>query len=149
MLKRFIMRVGKWQKIYRNVVPLPQTLSTAFGLSNGSQLHLAPLKLTADPNIIDAEIVVSPVPVESWVSSCKLSVRLQHCPKALSVATKFLKKNNINILLTEACATYKERAHWDAICDIKLNADFDNVPTGNRDSYAIKMNELLTDLNTN
>lgn len=141
------MRIGKWQKIYENVIPLPETLSTAFGLTNGSQLHVAPLK-QQDENIFDAEIVVSPVPVENWGSAVRLSVRLQHCPKALSIATKFLKDENINILLTEACATYKERAHWDAICDVSMNDGFKNVSTHDRKEYKEKMNNLLEDLNT-
>ncbi len=140
------MRIGKWQKIYQNVIPLPETLSTAFGLNDGSQLHLAPIK-SQDQHIRDAEIVVSPVPYDSWRSACRLSVRLQHKPKSLSVATKFLREQNINILLTEACATYQERAHWDAICDINLVNGFEKLSSIDRNTYQKELVAFLDHLN--
>src|SRR4029077_16472067 len=36
-------------------------------------------------------------------------------------------KRRVNILLTEACATYQNRAHWDAICDVSQCSEFSDL----------------------
>jgi len=141
------MRVGNWQKIYGNEIPIPETLSTAFGLSDGSQLHLAPI-VSKDKKLKEVEIIVSPVEVNSWASAVRLSVRLQDRPKSLHCATEFLRQHMINILLTEACSTYKERAHWDAICDVKMVDGFNEISLTNRDEYKEDIKDFLNRLNT-
>jgi hypothetical protein len=142
------MRLGIWVPIYRRTLPIPHNLSRSFGLSEGSQLHLAPspdrvASDRTDPHTLSAEIIVSPVPIQSWRSACRLSVRLRNKPGALACATKFLKEQRINILITEACATYQQRAHWDAICDIAQNRDFEALRSRSRESYEQAMGLFL------
>ncbi len=63
--------------------------------------------------------------IESWSSVCGLSVSLADRLRALATATNFLKTMHINILLTEACVTYADRAHWDAIVDLSNTPGFE------------------------
>lgn len=118
------MRIGTWVRIADKSLPIPRTLSTAFGLSAGSKLHVAPI---FEDRERDVELIVSPVPIESWASACRLSARLFHHPGALAEGTEFLKQHNINMLLAEACVTFGGRAHWDAICDVQLSRAFERA----------------------
>lgn len=121
------MRLGKWVPVYRNFIPIPQSMAMAFGLTEGSLLHLAPIRQNGDRHSFHVEIIVSPIPIQGWRSACRLSVRLKNTPRALANATGFLRKRRINILLTEACATYRNRAHWDAICDVSQCSEFSDL----------------------
>ena len=139
------MRVGKLQKIYYGMIPIPETLSTIFALNEGAQLHLAPIRSESIRRGY-VEIVVSPVPYDSWVSVCKLSARLKHKPKALAVASRFFRQERINILLTEACTNYQDRAHWVAICDVALADRFDKVSKQERGEYKRQIEFFMDEL---
>src|ERR1051326_7759341 len=130
------MRIGRWVPVYKRLLPIPRRLAMAFGLYEGSQLYVSRI---TDPN--DAtrrygcELIVSPVPFESWASACRLSVRLNDTPRALATATKFLRERQVNIMLSECCSTYQYRAHWDAICDIARVPDFARLADVQRENY--------------
>jgi hypothetical protein len=96
-------------------------------------LYLAPMVTGRRSRNDDAQIIITPIPPTSWKSVCRLSVRLHDKPKALAKALRFLREREITILLTEAAATFQERAHWDAICDLTSYKGYANtnasVPT--------------------
>lgn len=141
------MRLGKWIRIFNNIVPIPLTFSAAFGLRQGSVLHIAAMPSDVIKTDSDAEIIISPIPLSSWRSVCRLSVRLSDLPGALAKASEFLRKNKINVLLTEAAATFQERAHWDAVCDLTDYPDFIKIRNiKNYESYEKEMKNLLDDL---
>jgi hypothetical protein len=129
------MRVGKWVPTYKNIIPIPRKLALAFGLIEGSELHLAPIVETGDTHKRGCEVIVSPVPIKYWRSVCRLSVRLKDRPHALAVATDFLREHRINILLSETCGTYQQRAHWDAICDLSESPFYSELRSQNRNDY--------------
>jgi hypothetical protein len=141
------MRVGTWVPVYNSMVPIPERLAVSFGLDEGSQLHLATFSGNLAPKRHDVELIVSPVPVPLWRKVCRLSVRLEDKPHALELATRFVADKKINILLTESCATYRERAHWDAICDISL---CEGAPreTSYPETFAREMTEFLAQLSS-
>jgi hypothetical protein len=142
------MRIGKWAPTYRNIVPIPRMLALAFGLIEGSELHLAPITetSTAEAYKHGCEVIVSPVPIKYWQSACRLSVRLRDRPHALAVATDFLRENKINILVSESCSTYQQRAHWDAICDLSESQLYTELRGQKREDYAeaieIQLNKI-------
>lgn len=137
------MRLGKWIRVFQNTIPIPLTFSASFGLREGSTLHLA--AIAADPKTAgpDAEIIVSPIPPASWRSVCRLSVRLHDAPGALAKAAAFLRRRRINILLTEAAATFQERAHWDAVCDLIACPDYAPLRLLDYPAYEKGFRELL------
>src|SRR5947209_5961541 len=137
------MRIGKWVPIYRRLLPIPRRLSMAFGLFEGSQLYLSRIDDLDSPRKHGSEIIVSPVPFESWPSACRLSVRLSDTPGALAIATAFLRKKQINIMLSECCSTYQTRAHWDAICDVANVDGFSNLRILQRHQYDEAMQDFL------
>jgi len=115
----------------------------AFGLFEGSQLHLSRIDDVDSQRMHGAEIIVSPVPFESWRSACRLSVRLSDSPGALATASAFLSRKRMNIMLSECCSTYQTRAHWDAICDIANVDGFSNLKSTPRHQYEEAMKTLL------
>jgi hypothetical protein len=141
------MRVGTWVPVYKTIVPIPVRFAVAFGLREGSQLYIGPLDRGDEVKIHGIELLVSPVPPRLWKSVCRLSVRLHDVPGALAIATRFLVDRQINILLTESCVTYHERAHWDAICDLSTCPGYPGAQ-GRRESYADALQGFLTDLST-
>jgi len=142
------MRVGEFVPIYKSMLPIPLRLRMAFGLYEGSELHVAPIIDDKSGVRFGCEIIVSPVPFESWRSVCRLSVRLQDTPRALAVATGFLRDAGINILLTECCSTYQERAHWDAICDLGTSPYYSRLTGVNRNEFEDVMLDVTEDLTT-
>jgi len=137
------MRLGKLVPIYKNIVPIPRTLSTAFGLLESSELNIALVKQEYKSNHTGAEIVISPVPVSSWKSVAHLSVRLNNSPRALAKATEFLSQHSLDILLTEACVTFGNRAHWDAICDVSRHPDYGCICSNPPPQYEKQMTDFL------
>lgn len=137
------MRIGKWVPLYRRTVPIPRRLSMAFGLYEGSELYVAPLRDLDSERRHGFEVLVSPVPVQLWKSICRLSVRIKDRPGALAKATQFLREQRINILLSECCSTYQQRAHWDAICDIAQTPAMTVLDGCPRDRYESTMQKLL------
>lgn len=140
------MRIGEWVQLYKHWLPIPQRMIMAFGLQERSQLYLARVVEGASSTRFGCEIIVSPVPSEAWPSVCRLSVRLNDVPRALAVATRFLREKRINILLTESCSTYQGRAHWDAICDLAEAFDFAEVRKEQRTKYEKRMGKFLDTL---
>lgn len=143
------MRIGKMVPVFKTIIPIPQTFSTAFGLKEGSQLYLAPIGDTISKNPIhrfSSEIIVSSVPHSCWHSVCRLSVRIKNEPKALAKATEFLKENKINIILTEACVTYEDRAHWDAICDLEQSPFFAEIEKKESLLFEMQMKKALKNM---
>jgi len=140
------MRVGKWVPLYRRTVPIPRRLSMAFGLYEGSELYVAPLRDLDTDRKHGFEVLVSPVPVKLWKSVCRLSLRINDRPGALAKATQFLRQQNINILLSECCSTYQRRAHWDAVCDIEKTPGIDMLDGCARENYEATMQKLLDGL---
>lgn len=138
------MRLGKWIRVFERTVPIPPAFSSSFGLRAGSQLHLAPIQ--PDVSTGDAEIIVSPVPARSWQSVCRLSVRLHDRPYALAKAMAFLRDRRISILLTEAAATFQERAHWDVVCDLQSCPAFESVRGQSAETYEKAMESMLGEL---
>jgi hypothetical protein len=143
------MRVGKWVPLYKRMLPIPQRLAMAFGLTEGSELYLAPIVDEAEKHKFGCEVMVSPVPTMNWKSVCRLSVRLKDRPHALATATSFLREKRINILLSETSTTYQQRAHWDAICDLSEAPDYSQLRAFNRDSYGEAMENFLSNLSIN
>lgn len=143
------MRLGKWIKVFDRNVPIPMTLAASFGLREGSELYLAPMRADMAPHSTSVEIIVSPIPTSSWRSICRLSVRLHHRSRALARATSYLRDKRINILLTEAAATFQERAHWDAVCDLRVSSEYARMVTCSHDSYELEMEHLLKDMSEN
>lgn len=140
------MRVGKWVPLYKRKLPVPQRLAMAFGLAEGSILHLVPITDEEDRHRHGFEIIVSPVPPSSWRSVCRLSVRLQDRPKALAIATGFLAKKRINILFSESASTITHRAHWDAVCDLSAMPAFSELANLPGEHYPRRMDLLLHQL---
>ncbi|HEV7920808.1 MAG TPA: hypothetical protein VGR02_08475 [Thermoanaerobaculia bacterium] len=140
------MRVGKWVPIYKRKFPIPQRLAMAFGLAEGSTLHLVPITDEGARYKHGFEIIVSPVPPAFWRSVCRLSVRLLDVAGALAVATRFLSEKRINILFSESASTIARRAHWDAICDLSAMPEFAELAKMAHDKYARHMPLLLEDL---
>jgi hypothetical protein len=138
------MRLGKLVPIYKNIVPIPRTLSTAFGLLESSELNIALIKQEYKSDHTGAEIVISPVPVSSWKSVAHLSVRLKNSPRALAKATEFLSQHSLDILLTEACVTFGNRAHWDAICDVSRHPEYISTCGYPPPQYEKQMSEFLS-----
>lgn len=118
------MRLGKWIRIYEKTVPIPLAFSSSFQIRQGSVLYLSAIPVSDTHQGGDAEIIISPIPRNLWRSVCRLSVRLSDFPKSLARASRFLQEKSINILLTEAAATFQERAHWDAICDLSQYPEY-------------------------
>ena len=118
------MRIGKWVSIFGDALPVPRRMSMALGLFEKSELHLVTLLDHGDKQKHECEIIISPVPIRSWRSVCRVTVRLLDQPGALSAATEFLKEERINVLLSECCSTYQGRAHFDAICDLGQMKDY-------------------------
>jgi len=137
------MRIGEWVPVYKQWLPIPARMGMAFGLQEGSELYLARITDTDTPSRHACEMIVSPVPVHSWRSACRLSIRLNDYPKALATATRFLRQKRINILLTECCTTYQNRAHWDAICDLTETEGFDSLRETARVGYERHMASFL------
>ncbi len=142
------MRVGKWVPLYKRMLPIPQRLALAFGLTEGSELYLAPIVDEAEKHKFGCEVMVSPVPIQNWRSVCRLSVRLKDRPHALATATGFLRKKRINILLSETSTTYQQRAHWDGICDLSEALGYTELQDFNRDSYGEGMENFLNNLSS-
>ncbi|HKO56019.1 MAG TPA: hypothetical protein VJ276_09080 [Thermoanaerobaculia bacterium] len=140
------MRVGKWVQLYNNWIPIPRRLAMAFGLTEGSALHLVPLIDQEEEHKYGFDIMVSPVPPASWRSVCRLSVRLLDVPKALAVATEFLSTQRINILFSESASTIDRRAHWDAICDLRYMPAFAAIAGLSKDAFPPRMKDLLKTL---
>jgi hypothetical protein len=140
------MRIGKWVRVYQQLLPVPRRMSMSFGLFENSELHIVPLKDTSKGQQHECELIISPVPLRSWRSVCRLSVRLHDRPQALAKATGFLREQKINILLSECCSTYQGRAHWDAICDLTQTPNFGKIAKTSRNQFETVMNEFLTDL---
>jgi hypothetical protein len=115
----------------------------AFGLFENSELHLVPLLDHGDRQKHECEMIISPVPIRSWRSVCRVTVRLRDDPGALAVATEFLRQERINILLSECCSTYQGRAHFDAICDIGQMKEYDELVAAQRDEFEFEMTQLL------
>src|ERR1044071_1094690 len=124
------MRIGKWVPIYKRMLPIPRRLSMAFGLHEGSELNIARVVDVDTPLTFGCELIVSPIPIQCWLSACRLGIRLTDLPYALATATEFLRNEQINILLGECCSTYQRSAHWDAICDIALTPGFAALTEG-------------------
>jgi hypothetical protein len=115
----------------------------AFGLYEGSELYVAPLRDIDTERKHGFEVLVSPVPVQLWKTICRLSIRIKDRPGALATATEFLRHQRINILLSECCSTYQRRAHWDAICDIAQTPGADVLDGCPREQYEHAMQNLL------
>ena len=109
-----------------------------------SELNIALVKKEHQSDRIGAEIVISPVPVSSWKSVAHLSVRLKNRPRALAKATEFLSEHKLDILLTEACVTFGDRAHWDAICDVSRHPDYNSACGYPPPQYEKKMTDFLS-----
>lgn len=137
------MRIGKWVRVYGDRLPIPQRMSMAFGLFENSELHLVPLIDHGNRQKHECELMISPVPIRSWRSVCRLSVRLRDLPGALAVATQFLKEQRINILLSECCSTYQERAHFDAICDLGQMKEYGELAGIPREEFELRMRDFL------
>jgi hypothetical protein len=144
------MRVGKWVPVYKRMLPIPQRLAMAFGLAEQSQLYLVPVRERSrdDPHMYGYEIMVSPIPPDSWHSVCRLSVRLNDIPGSLTVATRFLRDQRINILFSESSSTFQHRAHWDAICDLSAMESYSGLVDVPREKYQRRMEAFLRDLST-
>ena len=142
------MRVGKWVPVYKRMLPVPQRLAMAFGLAEQSQLYLVPVRERSrdDPHMYGYEIMVSPIPPESWHSVCRLSARLHDIPGALTVATRFLRDRRINVLFSESSSTFQHRAHWDAICDLSAMESYAALVDVPREKYQRRMEAFLRDL---
>ncbi|WP_251970536.1 hypothetical protein [Sphaerotilus microaerophilus] len=140
------MRLGKWIKVFHNSIPIPITFSASFGLREGSRLYLAPVVTGYPRASSDAEIIVSPVPTAAWRSVCRLSVRLHDRPHALAAASSFLRHKGINIILSEAAATFQERAHWDAVCDLGACPEFASIRNLTYEAYIKRMPNFLGEL---
>lgn len=123
-------------------------MSMAFGLFENSELHLVPLLDHGDKQKHECEIIISPVPIRSWRSVCRVTVRLLDQPGALSAATEFLKEERINVLLSECCSTYQGRAHFDAICDLGQMKDYGELLLVGRDEFEVEMSKFLERLTT-
>jgi hypothetical protein len=143
------MRIGKWVPLYKRMLPIPQRLATSFGLTEGSELYLAPIMDSDQRHHFGCEVMVSPVPIQSWRSVCRLSVRLQDRPRALATATSFLRQERVNILLSETCSTYQRRAHWDALCDLSETPGFSQLNKIERPLYEAAMEKFLNVLTSN
>jgi hypothetical protein len=141
------MRLGKWVRIFSNTVPVPIAFSASFGIREGGRLYLAPMVTGKRSKNDDAQIIITPIPPSSWKSVCRLSVRLHDKPKALAKALKFLREREISIILTEAAATFQERAHWDAICDLISYKGYGNTGELSFEAYQIRMREIVSELN--
>jgi hypothetical protein len=129
------MRIGEWVPVFKRTLPIPQRLSMAFGLHEGSELNVVRI-LDADTyRTHGCELIVSPIPIPTWRSVCRLSLRLADKPHALAEATRFVREQQINILLSECCSTYQKRAHWDAICDLSLVNGFASLQDVGRADY--------------
>lgn len=94
------MRLGKWVRIFSNTVPVPIAFSASFGIREGGRLYLAPMVTGRRSRNDDAQVIITPIPPSSWKSVCRLSVRLHDKPKALAKALRFLREQEISILLT-------------------------------------------------
>ncbi len=55
-------------------------------------------------------------------------------------------EERINILLTEACATYGDRAHWDAICDLQFHSR-ELGAVNDRDEHIVALRATIARLN--
>jgi hypothetical protein len=141
------MRLGKWVRIFSNIVPVPIAFSASFGIREGGRLYLAPMVTGRRSGNDDAQIIITPIPPASWKSVCKLSVRLHDKPKALAKALRFLRERDISILLTEAAATFQERAHWDAVCDLTSYKGYANTNELPFEAYQAQMREIVSNLN--
>jgi hypothetical protein len=142
------MRLGKWVRIFSNTVPVPIAFSASFGIREGGRLYLAPMVTGKGSISNDAQVIITPIPPSSWKSVCRLSVRLHDRPKALAKALRFLREREINILLTEAAATFQERAHWDAICDLTAYKEYANTGELPFEAYQVRMREIVSALDT-
>ncbi len=140
------MRIGKWVRVYQQLLPVPRRMSMSFGLFENSELHVVPLPDVSSEQGHECELMISPVPLRSWRSVCRLSVRLQDKPHALAKATAFLQEQKINILLSECCSTYQARAHWDAICDLTQTPGFAAVAKSSRRKFESVMDSYLQHL---
>lgn len=142
------MRIGEWVPVFKRTLPIPQRLGMAFGLHEGSELNVVRISDDETYRTHGCELMVSPIPVPSWRSVCRLSLRLADKPRSLAVATEFLRERRVNILLSECCSTYQQRAHWDAICDLSLVDGFDSIRDVGRGDYAGSMQKFLDILTT-
>ncbi len=140
------MRVGKWVRIYQQRLPVPGRMGMAFGLFENSELHLVPLMDVANKRKHEPEIMVTPVPLRSWRSVCRLSVRLKDTSHALAIATGFLRDEGINILLSECCSTYQDRAHFDAICDLSQMGRYKHIAAASRETFELTIRQFLEKL---
>jgi hypothetical protein len=133
-------------RIFSNTVPVPIAFSASFGIREGGRLYLAPMVTGRRSRNDDAQVIITPIPPSSWKSVCRLSVRLHDKPKALAKALRFLREREISILLTEAAATFQERAHWDAICDLSAYKGYANTGELPFESYQVKMRNIVSAL---
>ena len=140
------MRVGKWVPIYGQILPVPRRIAMAFGLYEKSELHVALIRDQEKPHRMGAELIVSPIPVASWRSACRLSLRLSDEPLSLAKAAAFLRERRINILLSECCNTYQHRAHWDAICDVQHATGYAELSDVTRADYETAFRRFLDEL---
>jgi hypothetical protein len=118
----------------------------AFGLHEGSELNIARVVDVDTPLTFGCELIVSPIPIQCWLSACRLGIRLTDLPYALATATEFLRNEQINILLGECCSTYQRSAHWDAICDIALTPGFAALRDVRQRDYSQAMRRFLDTL---
>lgn len=142
------MRLGKLVKTFGDIVPIPRALSYSFGIEDGHELYIVPIRPVNGQSSSGYEIVVSPIPASSWASVCRLSVRIKNESGVLIHATNFLKEMRINIFIIEAAVTFLDRAHWDAVCDLKHYAPYINLYNLCKGSpNEEQMAELIHDLN--
>ena len=137
------VRLGKWVRIFSNTVPVPIAFTASFGIREGGRLYLAPMVTGRKNKNEDAQVIITPIPPSSWRSVCRLSIRLHDKPKALAKALKFLREREINVLLTEAAATFQERAHWDAICDLISYKEYANAGELSFEAYQSQMRKIV------
>lgn len=142
------MRLGKWIRVFNQIVPIPANFSSSFGLLNGSMIHFA----MVEPKKIDncharqyVEVILSTIPRKMWGSVCSLSVRMTDNPQSLAIATEFLRDNKISIILSEAAGTFGGRAHWDCVCDLTHCEIFQKIMSTPSDSEGQEVQSLPSD----
>ncbi|HEX4960276.1 MAG TPA: hypothetical protein VF173_05520 [Thermoanaerobaculia bacterium] len=64
----------------------------------------------------------------------------------MALATAFLREKRINIIITEACVTYRDRAHWDAVCDVSQAEGFSSLRETDHHNYEMRMRTFLKGL---
>jgi hypothetical protein len=142
------MRIGRWVPVYQRLVPIPRSIDMGLNLFENAELHLA----VVDNDTITehrADLLLSPVPARLWRSVCRLFVRIPESIPSLTMVTRFLREQRVDVLFSEYSRTLNNEARFGAICDISRTVEYEPLAAIPRSDFAETVSVILDRLTSN